>query len=334
MGTLTLRFFWDAGTDLTSAIMTPWRCPLCGGPRRTRSSRIVHPAVPLVAGVPVVLTATEYQLVDCSRCGAGFKDPPVAEDLLASAYAEASCSNWGSSDADLSRRNFAAVRRALAEHVQVPNPSILDVGCGNGTVVNSLCHGWELFGVEPSLDAASQAEAQGVKIIGRDLGEIAVFPRQFDVVLALDVIEHILDPADFLEKLAAAVSPSGVVIIGTGSRNAWTWRLEGGRYWYCSFVEHVTFLTPKSLVSAGERVGLESISVNRTSHVKASLYEVSRQSTRNIAFLALRCLNLIFPSVTFAGAATGRAPYWSTARDHQLHVFRTQPTSSSGPAIK
>lgn len=104
--------------------------------------------------------------------------------------------------------------------------SALDVGCGAGLLAEPLCRlGAKVTAVDaaPELIAAARAHAagQGLDIDYRAQGVEAV-EGQFDLVTALEVIEHVADPQSFVDSLAARLAPAGLLILSTPNRTAWS----------------------------------------------------------------------------------------------------------------
>jgi SAM-dependent methyltransferase len=109
----------------------------------------------------------------------------------------------------LKRRAGATVRFLEAR----PHGRLLDVGCGNGAFLLTMRGlGWQVEGVEPDPAAATQARAQGLAVQVATL-DAAVLPAgTFDAITLSHVIEHLLDPADALERLGRALKPGGVLV--------------------------------------------------------------------------------------------------------------------------
>lgn len=105
---------------------------------------------------------------------------------------------------------------------------ILDVGCGGGLLSEALARlGAQVVGVDASpgnVEAAKMhAVAQGVKVDYR-LGDSETAlntGERFDVVLALEVVEHVDDVPNFLSAVARCVAPGGLLIVSTIDR---TWK--------------------------------------------------------------------------------------------------------------
>jgi 2-polyprenyl-6-hydroxyphenyl methylase/3-demethylubiquinone-9 3-methyltransferase len=103
---------------------------------------------------------------------------------------------------------------------------LLDIGCGGGLLCEPMARlGFEVVGVDASERnigvARAHAEAQGLSIDYRaDTAEnlLASGEAPFDVVLNMEVIEHVADPARFLRDCAHLVAPSGFMIVATLNR--------------------------------------------------------------------------------------------------------------------
>jgi 2-polyprenyl-6-hydroxyphenyl methylase / 3-demethylubiquinone-9 3-methyltransferase len=102
--------------------------------------------------------------------------------------------------------------------------SALDVGCGAGVLTEPLARlGAKVTGVDaaPELVAVATDHA---RMMGLDIdyraGDVANLEGTFDLVTAMEVIEHVADPAAFLKALARRLAPNGLLIISTPNATA------------------------------------------------------------------------------------------------------------------
>ena len=102
---------------------------------------------------------------------------------------------------------------------------ILDVGCGGGLLSEALARlGAQVVGVDasPGNVAAARLHAQSQSVtVDYRLGEPAevLSPEEcFDVVLALEVVEHVSDVPAFLTTAAACLAPGGMLFVSTIDR--------------------------------------------------------------------------------------------------------------------
>ena len=98
----------------------------------------------------------------------------------------------------------------------------LDVGCGAGLLCEPLARlGATVTGVDaaPELIAAAttHAEARALAIDYRALG-VEGLEGQFDLVTAMEVVEHVADPAAFVRSLAERMAPGGLLVMSTPNR--------------------------------------------------------------------------------------------------------------------
>lgn len=104
--------------------------------------------------------------------------------------------------------------------------SALDVGCGAGLLAEPLARlGARVTAIDaaPELIAAARAhaEATGLDIDYRATG-VEDLAGTFDLVTAMEVVEHVADPGSFLADLAARLAPGGLLILSTPNRTAWS----------------------------------------------------------------------------------------------------------------
>ncbi len=105
----------------------------------------------------------------------------------------------------------ALINRFKGQAIRLVNglapSSILEVGCGEGYMLDALARGGvtaKLHGVDFSEPAIADARArlgERAELEARDARELADDGRQFDLVMMLEVLEHIPDPAQMLPIL-------------------------------------------------------------------------------------------------------------------------------------
>ena len=104
--------------------------------------------------------------------------------------------------------------------------SALDVGCGAGLLAEPLARlGATVTAIDaaPELIEAAKAHAAGAGL-AVDYRCVAVehLDGQFDLVTAMEVIEHVADPQGFANSLVSRLAPGGLLLLSTPNRTAWS----------------------------------------------------------------------------------------------------------------
>jgi 2-polyprenyl-6-hydroxyphenyl methylase/3-demethylubiquinone-9 3-methyltransferase len=102
---------------------------------------------------------------------------------------------------------------------------LLDVGCGAGLAAEAFARrGFDVLGLDASgaaIDAARAHAEQQNLVLAYRLGtaqDLLAERERFPVITALEVIEHVPDPAGFLATLAALLAPGGRLFLSTLNR--------------------------------------------------------------------------------------------------------------------
>jgi 2-polyprenyl-6-hydroxyphenyl methylase/3-demethylubiquinone-9 3-methyltransferase len=151
---------------------------------------------------------------------------------------------------------------------------LLDVGCGAGLFAEPLARlGADVVGIDPAraaIEAARRhAEETGARLAYRaaTVEELAGEPRRFDVVSAMEVIEHVADQRAFIAIAASLVKPGGLFLASTLNRTLKSFALGiVGAEYLLRWLEPGThrweqFVTPIELTSFARAAGLRRVSL-------------------------------------------------------------------------
>ena len=146
---------------------------------------------------------------------------------------------------------------------------VLDVGCGAGLAGEALAGlGLTVTGIDAAAEvigaARAHAAAAGLDVAYRVAAaeDLVAEGARFPVITALEVIEHVADPAAFLASLAAMLEPGGMVFVSTLNRTARSLLVAKLGAEYIARLlpvgthEWGRFVTPAELDAAARRAGL------------------------------------------------------------------------------
>ncbi|GGF55824.1 ubiquinone biosynthesis O-methyltransferase [Paracoccus acridae] len=144
---------------------------------------------------------------------------------------------------------------------------VLDIGCGGGLVAEPMARlGADVVGADAAEGniavARLHARQQGLAIDYRATTAEAMAGEVFDVVLALEIVEHVADPASFIATCRDLVRPGGLVILSTLNRTARSFGAAiVGAEWIMRWLPRGThdwsrFITPDELAGMAGGAGL------------------------------------------------------------------------------
>ncbi len=175
---------------------------------------------------------------------------------------------------DMNPVRIGYLRDAIARHRPEPGEGlaglrILDIGCGGGLLSEPLARlGARVTGVDPgetNIGVARQhAERAGLDIDYRaaTAEDLVAGGEQFDVVLAMEVVEHVVDRDAFMASVCALVRPGGLLFASTLNRTAKSYLLAivGAEYvlrWLPRGTHRWSqFVTPDELAAPVREAGL------------------------------------------------------------------------------
>lgn len=106
---------------------------------------------------------------------------------------------------------------------------VLDVGCGRAAFLNRAKNDCEAIvtGLEFNESAAEYGQARGIEILTDTIQAHALHrPNTYDIVASFQVLEHVNDPASFVESCIAVLRPGGVLLLGVPNNDSFLGLLE------------------------------------------------------------------------------------------------------------
>lgn len=217
-------------------------CPLCGA----EDDRTLYEQA--VSGFDARLTTDVYggfgRIVRCRRCAMIYRNPREPAEEIETAYRSSEDPD-APSEGECRSINALLSLRVIRDHIS--QGRLLEVGSSLGYFLNAAQPRFEVVGVEPSRWAARMArERFHVQVLEEDVRPDLFGKETFDVVVAIDVLEHLADPLPVLTCLATFLRPGGILYVVTPNIASFSARLLG-RWWWGFRPAHLTYFSPDTL---------------------------------------------------------------------------------------
>jgi SAM-dependent methyltransferase len=135
---------------------------------------------------------------------------------------------------------------------------LLEVGCAYGFFLSEAAQTFKVSGIEMAPEAAAFCQSRGLDVHNGSVDESFFFEREpYDVVVLLDVIEHLTDPAATIRLLSRHVRKGGLLVMSTGNWDSLLSRMMG-KYWrLLTPPQHTFYFSPRNLSLLVERFGFQ-----------------------------------------------------------------------------
>ena len=246
-----------------SVNLIPSCCAICGTVEN--SKQIYKANFELDAFSPGVFSARRlpdrihYRMVECNTCKLLRSDPVADSGTLLELYTK-STFDYEKQITFLKATYGRYLDLAKKYHPKAT--SLLEIGCGSGFFLEeALNHGIsEVWGVEPSLDAASKAASSIQRHIITDFMQPGLFSevQKFDIICLFQVLDHMPEPVKTLEACRKLLTPEGVILIFNHDINAWSAKLLGEKSPIID-IEHTYLYSTDTLGKILNAAGLKPI---------------------------------------------------------------------------
>lgn len=218
------------------------------------------PACRQVTGHRLLYSKNGCDILQCADCGLGRAQ---ASGFDPGAYYTGDYFSGGHADGYADYRGAELVlRREFARTVDFirkyrDGGRLLDVGCAYGFFLQEAGPFYDVAGIELAEDAAAHGRAQGLRVLSgvadeNNLAELGMM----DVIVLLDVIEHLPDPHATLALCARHLHIGGILVITTGDFGSLYARLAGARWRLMTPPQHLWYFTRASIERMTRPLGL------------------------------------------------------------------------------
>lgn len=219
-------------------------CPACGQPTAQRR----------------LFAKNGCDVLRCAACGLGRAQAPgftpgqyYTEEYFSGGHADGYADYRGAEP--ILRREFARTVALIRKFR--PSGRLLDIGCAYGFLLEEARPFYDVSGIEIAAEAAAFCRKRGLRVLTGAADEAALAQLgAMDVIVMLDVIEHLPDPLATLRLCRRQLNPGGILVITTGDFASLYARLAGAHWRLMTPPQHLWFYTPDSLRQLAEAAGL------------------------------------------------------------------------------
>ena len=244
-------------------------CPICGSEELSARFRVAFPRFgPNSSHVwPVdVEPPVPYWSIDgCGNCGVHFANPmPAADELVRYYGGQQEPNEWEVIHYVEDTPGRSAGWSRFAEKLTRLNRGpgkLLEVGPAAGQLLRAARdQGWSVVGVEASPKFARIVREHDIAV---HQGILETFDGedQFDLIVLLDVLEHVHDPVADLARCNRLLKPNGRIVISTCDIGSFAARYYGLE-WRQLVISHTFYWTKQSLKRALSRAGFDLVQVS------------------------------------------------------------------------
>lgn len=203
--------------------------------------------------VHLAMGLKDQSVVRCNDCGFVFMNEHPTQEELDKCYSTYSYQTAQSAP-EATKDSYRALLKEFEPYRKTNQ--ILDYGCGQGWFLEEAKkRGWEVWGIEYSEAAIRLGKEKGIAILS--LEEAEKFEQGFfDVVVMIEVIEHVTDIHEPLIKTNTCLRPGGLFYCTTPNFNSIErYCLRPNNFRIITWPEHLNYFTRKTLCKIAEKHG-------------------------------------------------------------------------------
>jgi 2-polyprenyl-3-methyl-5-hydroxy-6-metoxy-1,4-benzoquinol methylase len=202
-----------------------------------------------------------YQIVQCIDCRLVFAYPIDRQSKVVDRYQD-----FKDPEYDKEREGRVRNQEKILKRINgfcKKKGRLLEVGCATGGFLElARRDGWEVVGVEPSKWAVEIATKKyKLPVQQGTLDQLKIKEESFDVVVCLDVIEHVSSPRELLSEMHGFLKPDGLLCLVTPDKDSFIAKFLGERWWHIR-PDHIFYFSEITLemllVSIGFKKQLSS----------------------------------------------------------------------------
>jgi len=156
---------------------------------------------------------------------------------------------------------------------------VLDWGAGIGYFLETAKErGWEVYGTEYTSHAVEICCEKGITMFQGPLSAVDMPGNSFDLITSFEVIEHINNPMEEMERIIDLLKPGGLFYCTTPNFNSLLRYYLKDDYNVITYPEHLSYYTPRTLHRLLRDAGLKKIFMKSTG-ISLTRFKKSRKTS-------------------------------------------------------
>ena len=200
------------------------------------------------------------EILRCTQCGLGRAevrdfDPAgyYTQDYFSGGHADGYANYLGAER--VLRREFARTVQFIRKHCD--GGRLLELGCAYGFFLQEARRYFDVAGIELAEDAAAHCRRNGLRVLTGAADDVHMGALgSKDVIVLLDVIEHLAEPHETLALCARHLRPGGIVVLTTGDFGSRLARIAGASWRLMTPPQHLWFFTAASIERLAARLAM------------------------------------------------------------------------------
>lgn len=223
------------------------KCPVC-------NSVNTHEQFHQMEDLTFKVTKEKFDLYACDDCDAKFQYPFIPEEEVGKYYPGEDYHPFNVNHTLISpskkrnpQSNYIAL--LMERHSKDDTFSLIDVGCGGGSFLNSVKHYFpkaRIFGVDVSEIAISNLKKIGIDGEAGSLYDLKA-DHPFDYIVSSQVLEHLNRPHDFIAKISSIAHENSIIMIDVPATDSYSARKYGRSWVHWDLPRHSILYSKKSL---------------------------------------------------------------------------------------
>ena len=200
---------------------------------------------------------SEDTIVKCNNCSLSYVNPRLKSDKIIEGYSEGADETFISQVKGRESTSLAGIK--YIERF-VKSGKILDIGTAGGSFLAvARKRGWQTYGVEPNKWLCEWAQKNyGLYIQPGTIDSLKYPDNFFDVITLWDVLEHVPNPSEVLQKCHALLKPGGFIYINYPDYNSYAARLMKSK-WIFLLSVHIYYFTRSTIAKMLEKTGYQTL---------------------------------------------------------------------------